>query len=346
MGKELSHIFCAQQAAARRAAVGGQLHNLLASAPHAYHFGAIAADTFFYAVRLPGEPARSGCCGDLVHGADGNDTSAPVHEMLKALREAPDDPLFAEKTAFVSGFLTHVALDTSLHPYVYHVSGNYYADCPVTRREAQVRHRLIESWLDLHMLQQNSLDLGRCNFLRDIRRNEAVNRELLQFFFSACARVLPLVPAAFSDLLRGYRVQMTLNTAFGNAAIGAMVRRLDRLLAGRMSAFLALFYPWDDGPVPRDIVEFSSYRHPVTGEERFGGFAIIWEEALTRAEGFLDAAEAFLFAGQDDALFLEEVRGYNFSTGLVGVPIRDAIHYNCIPLELLWRHGAGGRRRA
>ncbi len=345
MGKELSHIFCAAEASTALSASVHGLTGLLARAPLAYHFGAIAADTFFYAVRLPGEPLRLHCCGDLLHGAEGNDTIAPIQAMFEALRENPGDPLFTEKAAFLCGFLSHVALDTILHPYVYHVSGNYYAECPSARREAQIRHRLIESWFDLHVLQRNSLDLARCTFLADIRCNGAVNYQLLRFLFSACERALAVDGSAFAALLRGYRVQMALNAAFGNALLGAATRRLDRLLAGRMSPFLALFYPRGEGRVPREIVEFASYRHPVTGEELSGGFVTLWEQAVARTGEFLGVAEELLFSDGDVGELAKALPGYNFSTGLVGVPIRDAVYYNCIPLERLWRHTAGTATR-
>lgn len=345
MGKELSHIFCAAEAAAGLTHSVHGLAGLLSRTPQAYHFGAIAADTFFYAVQLPGEPKRPHCCGDLIHGAEGNDTSAPIQAMFRALREAPGDPLFDEKAAFLCGFLSHVALDTILHPYVYHVSGNYYAECPSARREAQVRHRLIESWLDLHLLQRHSLDSARCTFLVDIRRNGAVNRELLRFLFSACEHALGVDARAYNDLLRGYRVQMALNAVFGNTLLRSTVRWADRLLDGRMSTFLALFYPHDEGRIPRDIVDFSSYRHPVTGEELSGGFSTLWEQAVARSGEFLATAEEALFSQGDGAEVGHILPGYNFSTGLVGVPIRDAVYYNCISLERLWCHTAGIRNR-
>jgi hypothetical protein len=336
MGKEISHILCAEQTSqALEGSAGSAFLSLLRDNARAYHFGSIAADTFFYSVRIPFISKNIPCCGDMIHGAGGSDTIRPVHEMLKLLRDAPNDPLFGAKAAFAGGFLTHIALDSILHPYVYHVSGDYYADCPVERRQARIRHRLVEAWLDLHLLRQTSRDLAGCSWLRDIRRNSVVNGELLRFFFTASEKALDIEPTCLHDLERGYRVQMALNAAFGNAPVARLVRRADRLLAGRLGTFHALFYPWGRSEIPRDLIQFDSYLHPVTGEKREGGFQALWREALERSEIFLASLERFLFAGGDDDDLRSSVQGYNLCTGLVGVSMKGAVHYDCIPLERL-----------
>ncbi len=340
MGKELSHIFCAEQTAERlTGSVGGGFLSLLRDYSHAYHFGSIVVDTFFYAVRLPFESGSSTCWGDVIHGTEGNDTSGPVLAMLKALRDSPNDSLYGEKAAFVCGFLTHIALDTILHPYVYHVSGNYYSDNPVERQESQARHRLIESWFDLYLLQQSSLRLSRCRYLQKIRRKGALNRELMRFLFDACEKSFQIDPDSWRHLLRGYRVQMILNAAFRRAAVGRFLCLVDRFLSGRMKSFLALFYPWGSSEVPEEIISFTSYRHPVTGEELAGGFQRLWEQSLERGGEFLTAVEKFLFLGMDDDELRKVIRGYSLSTGLLGVPTREAVHYRPIPIEKLWLHG-------
>ena len=343
MGKELSHILCAEQTAERlTGSVGGGFLSLLRDYSTAYHFGSIAVDTFFYAVRLPFESVNASCWGDMIHGADGNDTSGPVHEMLKALRDSPNDPLYGEKAAFICGFLTHIALDTILHPYVYHVSGNYYADSPVERRESQARHRLIESWLDLYLLQQSSQRLSRSKYLSNIRGNAALNRELLRFLFDACEKSFQIDPESWRLLLRGYRVQMILNAAFRKATLGKVLSLVDRLLSGRLQSFLALFYPWGNSDVPGEIITFKSFRHPVTGEKLAGGFQNLWNQSLDRGGEFLKVVEKYLFLGGNEDDLRKVIRGYNLSTGLEGVPTREAVHYRPIPLEKLWLHG---RRR-
>ncbi|NMC74125.1 MAG: hypothetical protein GYA56_07185, partial [Geobacteraceae bacterium] len=240
-----------------------------------------------------------------------------------------------EKAAFVCGYLTHVALDSTLHPYVYHVSGNYYAESPVERREAMSRHRLIEGWLDLHLLRQIAQEPATCGYLGDIRRSGSVNRELLRFFLRACEKSMPMKPSAWKELLRGYRVQMALNALFGNSSAEKLVRRMDRMAGGRLMTFHALFYPPKHQEIPSEITHFSSFRHPVTGEEKTGGFEHLWRESVERSRKFLAAADGFLFAGEDEDRLRSVIQAYSLSNGLVGVAAREAVHYDCIPLHRL-----------
>lgn len=336
MGKEISHILCAEQTLASLAGTAGEgFTSLLKDHAREFHFGSIAADTFFYGIKSPlssGNPSR---CGDLIHGAEGVDTGRPIHEMLKELRDAPNDPLFGAKAAFVGGFLSHVALDSIIHPFVYHVSGNYYAECPVERKEARVRHRLVESWLDLHLMTTCPVASAGYAGLADIRGNGAVNRALLGFLFDAFERSLEIDPANRKELMRGYRVQMALNSVYGRPSVAGLVRRVDRLLSGRLETILALFYPWGYGEVPRELTHFESFLHPVTGERRGGGLSGLWGRAVGRSGEFLLSLERFLFQGGNDDELRSSVQGYNLSTGLVGVSMKEAVHYACIPMERL-----------
>jgi len=134
-------------------------------------------------------------------------------------------------------------------------------------------------------------------------------------------------------------VQMILNAAFRWSALGKVLCLVDRLLSGRLQSFLALFYPWGNAGVPGEIINFRSYRHPVTGEELAGGFPELWEQSLVRGGEFLSAVEKFLFLGGNDDDLRKVIRGYNLSTGLEGVPTREAVHYQPIPFEKLWLHG-------
>jgi hypothetical protein len=128
---------------------------------------------------------------------------------------------------------------------------------------------------------------------------------------------------------------MALNAVFGKASVEKIVRRMDRTLGGRLMSFHALFYPGKFRDIPCEIIHFSSFRHPVTGEKREGGFESLWKQALTRSEEFLAAAAAFLFAGGDDETLRSVIKGYSLSSGIVGVPIRDAVYYDCIPMGKL-----------
>jgi hypothetical protein len=339
MGKEITHIIFAQQTAQflecpEKDPFAAVLHEF----SPCFHFGSIAADTFFYGVKVPFLDKAYSCCGEVVHGREGNDTSLLPLEMLRSLRENPDDRYFGQKLAFVCGFLTHVALDSVLHPSIYYHSGNYDHDCPEERTKARTRHRLIESWLDLFLLQQVSLKLHDCRYMADIRRNASVNRELLGFFHGAFARTGNGDETSWKFLQRGYAVQMLLNSAFPRAFWGKLVGRANRATKGKLRTFMALFYPWDYTEIPPAISAVGAYRHPVTGERFQEDFHSLWAQARCRGEGFLQASRQYVYGDGDIDKLRAAIKGYSLSMGLVGVPARNAGYFDCLPLHRIWTY--------
>jgi hypothetical protein len=348
MGKELTHILFAEQTLNSlidpdKDPLASALHN----SPQAFHFGAIVADTFFYGIKMPCFDKAYSCCGEIIHGFAGNDTSLLPLEMLRDLKENPDDPLFREKLAFVSGLLTHIALDSVLHPFIYYFSGNYHHESPEERTDARTRHRLIESWLDLLLLQQVSLNLQDCRFIADIRRNSSMNRNLLRFFHDAFIRTGNGDATSWKFLKRGYDVQMLLNTAFPRAFLGKFVERVNRASKGKLRAFMALFYPWDYKEIPAQIMDFGVYRHPVTGEEFQEDFQSLLLKSQQRGTAFLQAVREYLYGDGDPDKLRDVVKGYSLSMGLVGVSAENAVYFDCVPLNRIWTYGVkDGHKRS
>jgi hypothetical protein len=341
MGKEITHIFFAEQTARYLDdSEKDPFSAILRDYCQSFHFGSIAADTFFYGIKVPFfDRAAYSCCGEIVHGTAGNDTSLLPLEMLYYLGENRHDPFFGEKLAFVSGFLTHIALDSVLHPPIYYYSGNYHHECAQERTDARTRHRLIESWIDLYLLQQASISLQDCRFIADIRRNSSLNRELLGFFHAAFARTGNGDEISWKYLRRGYAVQMLLNTVYPQVFWGKLVEKANHVFKGKLRTFLALFYPWDSREIPSEITDFDVYRHPVTGEQFREDFHGLWARAGRRGEEFLQAAREYIYGSGDRDRLREVVKGYSLSMGMVGVPARNAGYFDCLPLNRIWAYG-------
>ncbi len=339
MGKEISHIILAEQSARLlEDPEKDEFIDALDEFPHSFHFGSIAADTFFYGMRIPFLEAGFPNCGDRFHGAEGNDTSLTLLHMLGELKSNPRDPMFRQKLAFVSGLLTHIALDTVLHPCVYYISGNYYHECPEERAMATTRHRLIESWLDLFFLRKASMSVGEFRLLEDIRRNPGLNLALLRFFFKSFAKVEEMDESLWKYLQRGYNVQMFLNSKYPDAFWGKMIGAANRILKGRLNTLMALFYPWDYNDIPSEIISFEYYRHPVTGEELPGDFCELWEAAVSRSHEFLEAVREYIFHGGDHERLAAVIKGYSLSMGLVGVSTSDAGFFDSVPMKRIWAY--------
>lgn len=341
MGKEITHILFAEQTA--RCLEDSDKDSFVAVLRDFYqsfHFGSIAADTFFYGIKVPFlDKAAYSCCGEIMHGLTGNDTSLLPLEMLYSLRKNQHGPYFGEKLAFICGFLTHIALDSVLHPPIYYYSGNYHHESPEERMDARTRHRLIESWIDLFILKQASMSLRDCRFIADIRRNSQLNRELLGFLYAAFTRTGNGDESSWKYLQRGYTVQMLLNTVYPQAFWGKLVEKANCVSKGKLRTFLALFYPWDFREIPSEITDFGVYRHPVTGELFREDFHSLWARAGRRGEEFLRAVREYIYGSGDRDRLREVIKGYSLSMGLVGVPARNAGYFDCLPLNRIWAYG-------
>ncbi len=156
MPKELTHILFADALLDDLDRSGrNDLASLLERHRPTLHFGSIATDTLYYELTFPIIDRDYAHWGEIIHGGRGEDTGTPIREMLRRLQNRPsanaeDDARFA----FVCGFLSHMALDIVFHPWVYAVTGPYYDPDPDKQADFQMSHRLVESWLDLLMLQR------------------------------------------------------------------------------------------------------------------------------------------------------------------------------------------------
>ncbi|HET6421468.1 MAG TPA: zinc dependent phospholipase C family protein [Geobacteraceae bacterium] len=339
MGKEISHILMADQTARSLADPGRDpLASTLCDFSPAFHFGSIAADTFFYGIKVPFLEKKHDCCGDMIHGFDGNDTSLPILRMLRDLKNSRDDRLFRVKLAFVCGFLTHVALDAVCHPCIYYFSGNYHHENIGERIRAVTRHRLMESWLDLFVLRKASLSIDSFPFMDTIRGNPRLNLALLRFFFNAFEQTANIDGYLWKYLRRGYSVQMLLNSMFPNAFWGKMVGAMNRALKGKLNTFMALFYPWEYREIPPEVFNYEYYRHPVTGEEFPGDFNELWDNALLRSLEFLEAVRGYIYGDGNPDRLGGVIKGYSLSMGLVGVPVSSAGYFDIMPLHRIWAY--------
>ena len=340
MPKELTHCLFADRAlAAYEAAPGADsaFAALLRRRRVPLHMGAVMVDTYFYALHAPPFERPFPTFGDMIHGAGGEDTARLPLAMLEAARMTVDRDLREERLAFAAGFLTHVALDSVMHPFVYNVTGNYYALDPRARDGAMTRHRLLEAWLDLHVLGEAGLD-PRTNTLFEAIRRAPSGPRLRTFYAAATDLVFGQSSPAAWALARGWAVQSFANRIFPIRPIVRALAWLNRRLGRRLDPYLSLCYDWKDGSIPREILDFAAFRHPITGETREGGIARLLGEAGARARDYLSAAGAFAASG-DIAAFRQVVVGLSLDFGIPGSKSADATHFDLIPDARLWPPG-------
>src|SRR5690606_28826364 len=162
-----------------------------------------------------------------------------------------DTEFFPQKLAFTCGFLTHFAMDINFHPWVYYLSGNYFDPKPEAQLDAQMRHRIIESWLDLHIL--DGMPVQSFPKLEQISSNRQTNLKLLSFLAQACQRAWQVDKDLFYSLKRGYNLQMLMTASlFKSNAFREIAITLNDILENRLRGYLALFYPESARDIPRE----------------------------------------------------------------------------------------------
>lgn len=336
MPKELTHILFADHLIDRLDRNGrAGLAQLLRHNRSTLHLGSIATDTLYYGLTFPIVDRDYAHWGEIVHGGHGEDTGTPIREMLFRLQNQPGDKGNDGRFAFVCGFLSHMALDIVFHPWVYAVTGPYYDADPVRQADSQMCHRLVESWLDLAMIDRLHKEPGALDPLKAIRENRLSNLDCLRFFAESFRKAWRIDGNVARYLRRFYTVQMTLCRLFPSSAATATVVLANRLLKGRLRAFTALFYPTRSEYMPSDLFSFEKFRHPVTGETVASSLDDLWNEAADLGARLL-AQACDIRAGAAPGSLDPILQGRSLNIGMSATPSDRAVHFDVFPVERMW----------
>jgi hypothetical protein len=154
MPREFLHWVVAERAAKefeKSSSAQQSLSLPLLSRPFLF-LGAMAPDApFFY--NLGSSPLSK--LSDELHGAHGEN---PFQKIIKFSKQT----LTHEELSFLFGYLSHCAVDSLFHPWIYWETGNYYAS-----KKAKIQHRKLETILDEWMNNQCQKEIE--SYKRDFR---------------------------------------------------------------------------------------------------------------------------------------------------------------------------------
>ena len=105
------------------------------------------------------------------------------------------------------------------------------------------------------------------------------------------------------------------------------VRLLNDIFDNKLRAYLALFYSFDFSKFPKYIIEFGSFKHPVTGEEFSGNLDDLWNNGVNLSTKFLSAVNDYIFQNGSKEQLKEIIKGYSLDVGLVGVKVHEVKHF-------------------
>lgn len=198
-----------------------------------YYIGAIALDTPYY---LTGSYHNFfQALASRLHGIKGENTYDPIYMLVKSYPDTIPRPVWA----FLCGVITHIMIDSSFHPLVYYLTGDYNDPEPVKRLGAVVNHRRWESGLDIHMSDNFYIQdpgwLKRTLHSTRIKEDELLDCFCMLYFMNTQA-CRPQVKKA-----------LTLHAAWMSNAANRLLYFLYKLAnpfsQGRLKPILASFYP-------------------------------------------------------------------------------------------------------
>lgn len=138
MPKENTHLFFAR--GLKEKLENAELKKIIENNLSYYYLGAISPDIFFYSVK---EEERA--ISESLHGKNGEPTNKIVFEILDGAKDGKND---GKELAFLSGYLTHCALDINFHPVIFPLTGNVFSENKGKKKIATYQHRYWETFLD------------------------------------------------------------------------------------------------------------------------------------------------------------------------------------------------------
>lgn len=333
MPKEIVHWMVAERAAQLLA--DSPFAPALVRCPNGLKLGAVLHDTLFY---LRGEhPAGMKNLPHRLHGSHGEDSFDILRLQAAHMRQNADQPLPA---AVFVGLASHIFADVNMHPMIYHLTGNYYAQDERARTSAVQHHRALEGLLDMVAVESA---LAASPLGGGVKGPDAVLNKSLKLLVAGLEGPLELAwPSANLARLAGCQPEgakkalldsldtyQTMQGLFRMQFLARLLRDLAPVLPAQACEIVALFYAPQLYEQRAAVSGSIGYRHPVTGENLRASLAELMERAARQTADFCRAqAEAIARRGELAA----QDPGPTLDMGLPGVPVSQARFFAATPL--------------
>ncbi|MCE9598445.1 MAG: zinc dependent phospholipase C family protein [Spirochaetia bacterium] len=324
MPKEITHILLGDK---MLSGLSNNARQAIENNINIFYFGTMSPDLFYYDVRLPFEKIPSAeVFAEHIHGRSGNSNMDHVYLMLERARTLDQGDRYF---AFVAGYLSHVAADTFFHPMIYSITGNYYAESALDRLLAQCRHRVYESSLDLHLLNQTSQSLEEFDMPGKLKLPNDFKNKLIPFFADVLRDTFdptfPLQPAAF----RAVRKSRFLQTLMVSRRAYRFFSYLNRLASYEYDFFINLFYP--ETPASIEFETSKTTPHPVSGKPYKRDVKFLTRQAIKRGENFIQSAWDFYKGKINKQKVIQAIPPLSLNNGIPNMPVSRMLKYKILP---------------
>jgi hypothetical protein len=261
-----------------------------------YILGSITPDTFFYS-----KYSEVKDISEHIHGKDGS----PTNEIIFSCLDNTENP---RDIAFLLGFVTHCALDITMHPSIYYLTGNYYDKAPARMSLSRYNHSLFETGLDIKI--GNRLRIHK--LLKPSGMEGLVFRRIVSNRFKIDCSLLD----------KTLKKQLILNMLFDSGAAHKIFKPAIKACILGDPYILGLFYreaahTWQnisDGYIVRDII---------TGVKKDITLKGLFNDASKKAQIMMNAVFGYYKGSFSRKDLQEAIPGEDLSTGKLGVSISD-----------------------
>lgn len=316
MPKEFFHWTAARRTA--QGLKGSAYQPALEAWPLMLELGASFHDSLYYLQGAYSEKIKKLPC--RLHGVKGEGTFDLLRLQLEHVQTHPEgsEARQAAAAAFV-GMLSHVFLDATVHPFVYFHSGAYDSDDPETRHLARIRHRALESAMDI-ALAGGPEGLRSQSLQRLLASRQGTLIQWLPEVF--CLRPLAewaKIPQgelikAFASAFRVFSVMQRMSRI---RLLSLFLRKVDAFLPRQLREITPLFYAPQYAEQSKELRGVVSYTHPVSGEPVHCTLEDFLDDAVERSVEFALALEDAAIS--DVPAPKQWAPGPSMGTGLSGV---------------------------
>ncbi|WP_305768563.1 zinc dependent phospholipase C family protein [Candidatus Epulonipiscium viviparus] len=226
--------------------------------------------------------------------------------------------------AYMSGFLCHYILDSSVHPYIFYIGGKYIPGDPDTDKYMGV-HRKMELAIDYLILKEAfDLEANKFKVHKHILKAKPVPKIILDLYeFSLRSTYDIKNGGQIFDIsyryFRNYFILTYDNFGVKKAVAKAISPALPKEIAGLVDSFS--YHKCYDGNIDYLNTSKDSWRHPITGEISNESFDDLIAAAHAKVAEILRQLNIAIFktaTDNADALerFYATVPNISYTTGI------------------------------
>jgi hypothetical protein len=322
--KELTHWHIAKSILSGE--IPGLIVEIIRQRPQLYYLGAIAHDIPFYDLS---KSTRTGIkyIGDQLHGANGENTLAPLIAILeKVITKKPPETFLG----FILGMLTHYVADSTFHPLIFYLCGNYYDNDYQKRSKAVFRHHLLETAIDLWLEASEAIGYP-ANILRLAREAGANGSQALDLIANYYSGTNGKPGNRyFKSAWRNHRFFHTVFSFSIPKRILSIYRHFGHPEAEEKEA---LFYTQD---LNLAFLESRfAWKHPVTGENNLNTFRDLYEASIQKATAIFCRLGSC--PARDWPMILRSLDPLSLDSGIAFVPVSQMNFFSEETIEVKLR---------